>query len=116
MTATPKPSTSTATGGPVDFTTSRPLLSGNPIKGAEHRFDAAALKDATFFRPCKPRSFCPLTGLSRTSLIAAAEAAGALTRLRAKKHQVRGALLIHRETLLSYLRSLACEPKEGAHE
>ena len=105
--------TSTAPGGTVETTTSRPSLAGNPIKGAEQKFQPASLKDAEFFRPCPPRGRCPWTGLSRTALITAAEECGALVRLR-QKHKVRGALLVHRETLTAYLRGLAVEGKEAA--
>jgi hypothetical protein len=102
--------TSIATGGTVEHTTSRPSLAGNPIKGAEHKFQPGSLKEAEFFRPCPPRGRCPWTGLSRTALIAAAGECGALVRLR-QKHKLRGALLIHRETLTNYLRSLATDGK-----
>ena len=124
--------TSTAPGGTVEITTSRPAPgvvsaatdhrkvhlttslpshAGKPIKGAEEKFQPASLKEAEFFRPCPPRGRCPWTRLSRTALIAAAAECGALTRLR-QKHKVRGALLIPRSTLADFLRSLAAAGKE----
>ena len=95
-----------------DITTSLPSLAGNPIKGAEHKFQAGSLKEAEFFRPCPPRGRCPWTGLGRTALIAAAEECGALVRLRLK-NKVRGSLCIHRETLTNHLLSLAAGGKES---
>ena len=110
--ATRNQTLSSASGGTVETTTSRPSLAGNPIKGAEHKFQPGSLKEAEFFRPCPPRGRCPWTGLSRTALITAAEECGALVRLR-QKNKVRGSLLVHRNTLTRHLISLAENGKGG---
>lgn len=98
--------TSTATVGTVEIKTSRPTLSGNPIKGAEDRFSRSNLADCEFFRLPPPCGRCPLTNLSRTALAEAAQAAGALIRVRLPG-KVRGSVLIDKNRLLEHLRSLA---------
>jgi len=101
-----KKPTSTATIGAVDIKTSRPSLAGNPIKGAESRFTKSNLTDCEFFRLPPPLLRCPLTNLSRTALAEAAEAAGALIRVRLPG-KVRGSVLIDKARLLEHFRSLA---------
>ena len=98
--------TSTATIGAVDIKTSRPSLAGNPIKGAENRFTPSHLTECEFFRLPAPCGRCPLTNLSRTALAEAAEAAGALIRVRLPG-KVRGSVLIDKARLMAHLRSLA---------
>jgi hypothetical protein len=101
-----KTTSSTAKGGPVDLSTSRPSLAGNPIKGAESRFTPSHLTECEFFRLPAPCGRCQLTNLSRTALAEAAEAAGALIRVRLPG-KVRGSVLIDKARLLEHLRSLA---------
>lgn len=101
-----KTTSSTAKGGPVDLSTGRPSLAGNSIKGAEHRFTQSNLTDCEFFRLPPPLLRCPLTNLSRTALAEAAEAAGALIRVRLPG-KIRGSVLIDRKLLLAHLRGLA---------
>ncbi len=96
---------------PDQVMTGRPTVGGNIPRGMEGRLEAADLHVAEFIRPPKPRHFCRLTSMSRSGVIAAAEAAGALVRVRLSG-KVRGSVLIDRVKLLNYLRSLAEGGKE----
>lgn len=59
-----------------------------------------------FCRLPRPKTRCPLTGLSRTSLVELIDAGKVrAVRLR-KKGAVRGVTLINRQSLLDYLHSL----------
>ena len=98
---------------PEQVTTGAPTVAGNIPRGMEGRLAAADLANCEFYRPPKPRHFCKLTGMSRSGLIAAAEAAGALVRVRLPG-KVRGSVLIDRVRLLAHLRSLLAARKEGA--
>ena len=75
--------------------------------------ESADLAVCEFFRAPKPRHYCKLTGMSRSGLISAAAAAGALVRVRLPG-KVRGSVLIDRVRLLNHLRSLAAGGKEEA--
>ena len=68
---------------------------------------AALLRDAEFIRLPKPKERCLLTGLSRTTINELIES-GAVraTKLR-KKGSQRGITLIHRESLIQFLNSMA---------
>jgi hypothetical protein len=71
----------------------------------------ASLGDAEWIRPPAPRGRCRLTGLSRSSLIELGEAgAFKLIRLR-KPGAIRGLILIEKQSLLNYLRSVRPEGK-----
>jgi len=91
--------------------TGRPTVAGTIPRGMEARLEGADLANCEFYRPPKPRHFCRLTGMSRSALIAAAEAAGALVRVRLPG-KVRGSVLIDRVRLLTHLRSLAAGGRE----
>lgn len=91
---------------PDNVITGRPTVAGPIPRGMENRLDAADLANCEFYRPPKPRHFCRLTGMSRSALIAAAEAAGALVRVRLAG-KIRGSVLIDRVKLVAHLRSLA---------
>lgn len=108
-----KPSTTTtspaATGELPEIQIGRPTIGGKVPPGYEFRFSMAALRECELLRPPKPRARCPLTNLSRTGFIEAAESANALIRLR-KKGAIRGTLLVDREKLLNYLRSFRGGP------
>ena len=68
---------------------------------------AAHLRDAEFIRLPKPKERCALTGLSRTSLNELIENGSIrATKLRRKGSQ-RGITLIHRESLIQFLNSMA---------
>lgn len=70
---------------------------------------AAELQHAAWIRLPQPRNRCPLTGLSRTGLIELCERSnGAIKVARIQRPgTARGVILIHRESLLAYLDSLA---------
>ena len=71
--------------------------------------NVAALLHAEFIRLPKPKERCLLTGLSRTSINELIESGQVrATKLR-KKGSQRGITLIHRESLLQFLNSLATE-------
>ena len=96
--------------------TDKPTLAGRAPVGSENKFDAAPLADAEFARLPKPRGRCPISGLSRSALIdLGVTVPGLLVRLR-KPGAVRGAVLIHLESLRQYLRDMreAQLTKEGA--
>ncbi len=93
----------------IGIRTSKPTVGASLPRGHEKQFSVAALRECELLRPPKPRERCPLTNLSRTGFIEAAEDAGALIRLR-KKGAVRGTLLADREKLLAYLRSFQGGP------
>jgi hypothetical protein len=97
---------------PAQVITGRPTVAGGIPRGMEGRLETADLTVCEFIRPPKPRQFCRLTSMSRSGVIAAAEAAGALVRVRLCG-KVRGSVLIDRAKLLTYLRGLAAGGTEG---
>ena len=85
---------------------------------AEHRGDytahpfvvpeirnGAIVTEPEFIRLPKPRGRCPLSGLSRTTLAELVESGAVKAAKLRKKGSLRSITLIHRESLLSYLRS-----------
>jgi hypothetical protein len=60
-----------------------------------------------FVRLPKARSRCPITGLSRTSLVELVDCGAVKAVKLRKKGSLRGITLLHRESLLGYLHALA---------
>ena len=86
-----------------DFTANPPTVAGTSIG----KIQGAALADAEFIRLPRPRERCPLTGLSRTTLIELLEA-GQIRGLTIRRPgAIRGIRLIVKASLLSHLYDLA---------
>ena len=67
---------------------------------------ATSIKEAEFLRLPPPKGRCPLTGLSRTSLVELIEA-GKIKAVRLRKRgALRGITLINKQSLLDYLYGL----------
>ena len=102
----------------TDYTTSVPTVAGTVPPQFREALIEASLADAIWIRPPPPRGRCRLTGLSRSSLIQLGEAGKfKLIRLR-KRNATKGVILIEKESLLNYLRSIrsASEKEEGVAE
>jgi hypothetical protein len=92
-----------------DWTHRPPSVAGQgigPLQGA-------TLSEAEFVRLPRPRTRCPLTGLSRTSLVDLLDQGLVKYICLRRKGARRGIRLIVKDSLLSYLRSLA-EQAEGS--
>lgn len=84
-----------------------PTVAGQVPRKFHSSLTETSLKDAEFLRLPPPRARDPLTGLSRTSLVELGDR-GVIKMIRVRKPgAVRGICLIEKESLLSYLRSLA---------
>jgi hypothetical protein len=78
-----------------------------------HALIASSLADAEWLRPPAPRGRCRLTGLSRSTLIQLGER-GLIKLIRLRKPGARkGVVLIQKESLLAYLRSVRPECEEN---
>jgi hypothetical protein len=93
----------------ADVTTRAPSAAGRIPPKFRSSFNETSLKDAEWLRLPLPGDRCPLTGLSRTSLVELGER-GKIKLIRVRKPgALRGIVLIHKCSLLSYLESLAAE-------
>lgn len=105
-TTTPHTSSTAAKGGLPDLRTGRPSVAGRLPHGMERRFDLAPIQEAEFLRLPPVKERCRLTGLSRSGLVSAAKAAGAFISVRLPG-RARGAVLIDREKLTTFLKTCA---------
>ena len=86
-----------------EHTTKPPTVAGTSIG----KIQGAALADAEFLRLPRPRERCPISGLSRTTLIELLEA-GKIRGLTIRRPgAIRGIRLIVKSSLLSHLYDLA---------
>ena len=86
-----------------DFTTKPPTVAGPSIG----KIQGAALADAEFIRLPRPRERCPLSGLSRTTLVELLDA-GKIKGLTIRRPgTTRGIRLVVKASLLSHLYNLA---------
>ncbi len=87
------------------FTAKPPTVAGTSLG----KIKGAALAEAEFIRLPRPRERCPLSGLSRTTLVELIDA-GKIKGLTIRKPgSTRGIRLIVKASLLSYLHGLAEE-------
>ena len=86
-----------------NFTTKPPTVAGPSIG----KIEGAALADAEFIRLPRPRDRCPLSGLSRTTLVELLDAGKVKGLIIRKPGSTRGIRLIVKASLLSYLHGLA---------
>jgi hypothetical protein len=91
-------------------TTNVPTIASSIPPKFRSSFNEASLREAEWLRLPLPGDRCPLTGLSRTSIIELGErAAIKLIRVR-KPGALRGIVLVHKGSLLSFLEHLAEAP------
>jgi hypothetical protein len=84
-----------------------PTVAGGLPPNFRSTFRESLLRDACWLRLPPPGSRCPLTGLSRTTLIELGDAGKIVMKRIRKPHATRGIIIINKQSLLSYLDSLA---------
>ena len=92
------------------WTTNPPTIAGTGI-GPLH---GASLAEAEFLRLPKPRTRCPISSLSRTTLVELADQGLVKSICLRKKGATRGIRLIEKSSLLTYLHSLSEVGEGGA--
>jgi hypothetical protein len=99
--------------GVTGLKTTPPTVADTVPPQFRHALIASSLADAEWMRPPPPRGRCRLTGLSRSTLIQLGER-GLIKLIRLRKPGARkGVVLISKESLLSYLRSVRPEGENG---
>jgi hypothetical protein len=83
-----------------------PRVAGGLPPSFRYRFSEAALRDAEWIRLPAPGFRCPLTGLSRTTLVELGNNGKIVMKRIRKPHATRGVVILNKESLLSYLDSL----------
>jgi hypothetical protein len=83
-----------------------PTVAGSLPPNFRSTFHESSLKDAEWIRPPSPGSRCPLTGLSRTTLIELGDSGKIVMKVIRKPHATRGIIIINKRSLLSYLDDL----------
>ena len=83
-----------------------PSVVGLPEKFRGVFVEAPTLRDAEWIRPPLPGSCCPLTGLSRTTLIELGDSGKIVMKRIRKPNATRGLIIINKQSLLDYLNGL----------
>jgi hypothetical protein len=90
-----------------DTVIGHPTVAGGAVPpGFRPSFSEASLRDAEFIRLPPPSARCPLTGLSRTTLIELGDRGLISVKRVRKPGAMRGIVLIEKDSLLRYLRGL----------
>jgi hypothetical protein len=99
--------------GVTGLKTTPPTVADTVPPQFRHALVASSLADAEWLRPPAPRGRCRLTGLSRSTLIQLGER-GLIKLIRLRKPgALKGVVLIEKESLLAYLRSVRPEGEKG---
>jgi hypothetical protein len=83
-----------------------PSVVGLPEKFRGVFVEAPTLRDAEWIRPPLPGSRCPLSSLSRTTLIELGDAGKIVMKRIRKPGATRGIIIINKQSLLDYLDGL----------
>jgi hypothetical protein len=84
-----------------------PSIAGGLPPNFRSVFHESSLRDAEWLRLPAPGSRCPLTGLSRTTLVELGDAGKIVMKRIRKPHATRGIIIMNKQSLLAYLDSLA---------
>ena len=93
-----------------------PRVAGGLPPNFRSTFHESSLRDAEWLRLPLPGSRCPLTGLSRTTLIELGDSGKVLMKRIRKPGATRGIVIISKQSLLSYIDGLAPVGQEPRSE
>jgi hypothetical protein len=88
-----------------------PTIAGGVPPNFRPAFVETSLRDAEWLRLPLPGARCPLTGLSRTTLLELGDRGDIVVKRIRKPGATRGIVIVNKQSLLSYLQNLAssCE-------
>src|SRR5437762_9396255 len=90
-------------GKAVDVVDNPPRVAGGLPRNFSSRFVESTLRDAEWLRLPLPGARCPLTGLSRTTLIELGDRGEIVMKRVRKPGATRGIVIINKQSLLAYL-------------
>jgi len=90
----------------VDVLVGPPRVAGGLPPSFSSRFCESSLRDAEWLRLPLPGARCPLTGLSRTTLVELGESGKIVVKRIRKPGATRGIVIVNKDSLLTYLNSL----------
>jgi len=91
----------------ADVLDQSPTIAGGVPPAFRSRFHESSLRDAEWIRPPLPGSRCPLTQLSRTTLIELGDSGKIVMKRIRKRNATRGLIIINKKSLLDFLDGLA---------